>query len=674
MDSLQERKHPHAHDPLPQSPTPPPPPATAARRKSFSASVFSASSRSFDPVAVFYILAWFTANVVLVVYNKALVQFYGFRFPIFTTSLHMLVCSIGTFIVLNTPAFDLQVPTKRQTVSIVALTLFFCLSVVFGNMSFLYVSLAFNQIVGAATPIFTTLVSAAIGRYEGLATYVSLLPIVGGVILSVKGEIDFNLTGFLFCFSATIFRAIKTVTQSLLLKKGQPDSLTSLNLLLYMSTLSFMILFPFVIRFEGDVLHAHGFKTLGAVAGSGLVAFAVNFLGFQVTKHTSALTLQVAGSVKLMLAIFLSSVVFSSEMSWTSIIGCLTTCVGVVCYIFSKNVPPPAAVGKGHDHEAGKNPVMVSAPGPYDHLSAAPPRPSRLNKLAVMMAVIFACWGMGSTMYCMDDNSYLGDSPVIDRTEFKRPRTVIEDYGVLFVLDSHNNGQEELAAAARSADRLVGFNGGLDVTLVTDLVVSPEHTRKFSRVVGFSENYRAAASETSAARFAKGLMMTPYRKTLFLSPYAYACSDISGVFASMGLSPLGFVASPESAFFSSSLVPMSADFTVYVLDHRTHAFFTTFERELNLHCETQQCCRLDCALEAALNAFPDLVPTVFAPSMFVNPLPHSMLLNDNVAMIKLPTEYADHGEELCLNLNAFAGPRVYRWGAGLQRLTVGKDN
>eukprot|EP00004_Rigifila_ramosa_P002431 TRINITY_DN12536_c0_g1_i1.p1 TRINITY_DN12536_c0_g1~~TRINITY_DN12536_c0_g1_i1.p1 ORF type:complete len:640 (-),score=175.14 TRINITY_DN12536_c0_g1_i1:10-1782(-) len=270
-----------------------------------------------------------------------------FRFPIFTTLTHMAACAVVSYIVLNTPLAPMfntkaQTPTRKQILSIVALSFFFCVSVVFGNMSFLYVSLAFNQIIGAATPIFTTLVSAAFGKYENTLTYASLLPIFFGVAMSVKGEIDFDLIGFLYCFSAVIFRAIKSVTQGLLLTKHEPDSLDSMNLLFLMSSFSIVLLLPLVILFEPNFVQVRDPVAIFSVLGSAFVAVFVNLTNFMVTRHTSALTLQVAGSVKLMLAIFLSNVVFATVMSWLAILGCFVTVCGVTAYMYSTQLPASA--------------------------------------------------------------------------------------------------------------------------------------------------------------------------------------------------------------------------------------------------------------------------------------------------------------------------------------------
>ena len=64
--------------------------------------------------------------------------------------------------------------------------------------------------------------------------YVTLLPIVLGIVLASKAEPLFHLTGFIACFSATFSRALKSVLQGLLLT-NENERLDSLNLLLYMS-------------------------------------------------------------------------------------------------------------------------------------------------------------------------------------------------------------------------------------------------------------------------------------------------------------------------------------------------------------------------------------------------------------------------------------------------------
>lgn len=66
------------------------------------------------------------------------------------------------------------------------------------------------------------------------------------------------------------------------------------------------------------------------------LAYFVNLLNFLVTKHTSALTLQVLGNGKGVAAVVVSVMVFRNPVTFASVIGYLITVSGVMLYMFAK--------------------------------------------------------------------------------------------------------------------------------------------------------------------------------------------------------------------------------------------------------------------------------------------------------------------------------------------------
>lgn len=90
----------------------------------------------------------------------------------------------------------------------------FCLSVVFGNISLKYIPVSFNQAISATTPFFTAVGSFVIQRKtESTATYATLIPVVGGIVIASRFEPSFDTIGFLSCLSATSLRALKSILQ-----------------------------------------------------------------------------------------------------------------------------------------------------------------------------------------------------------------------------------------------------------------------------------------------------------------------------------------------------------------------------------------------------------------------------------------------------------------------------
>ncbi|CAN0837820.1 Probable sugar phosphate/phosphate translocator At3g11320 [Linum grandiflorum] len=245
--------------------------------------------------------SWYSSNIGVLLLNKYLLSSYGFKYPIFLTMCHMTACSLLSYIAI---AWMRIVPmqtirSRTQFFKISALSLIFCVSVVFGNVSLRFLPVSFNQAIGATTPFFTAVFAYLMTlKREAWLTYLALVPVVTGVIIASGGEPSFHLFGFLMCISATAARALKSVLQGILLS-SEGEKLHSMNLLLYMAPISVVFLLPTTLIMERNVvgitlaLARDDSKIIWLLLFNSVLAFFVNWTNFLVTKHTSALTLQV---------------------------------------------------------------------------------------------------------------------------------------------------------------------------------------------------------------------------------------------------------------------------------------------------------------------------------------------------------------------------------------------
>ncbi|GFS34258.1 nucleotide-sugar transporter family protein [Actinidia rufa] len=201
---------------------------------------------------------------------------------------------------------------------------------------------SFNQAIGATTPFFTAIFAFLITfKKETAEVYLSLLPVVFGIVVASNSEPLFHLFGFLVCVGSTAGRALKSVVQGLLLT-SEAEKLHSMNLLLYMAPMAAMILLPITLYIEGNVLaitieKARSDKFIVfLLAGNATVAYLVNLTNFLVTKHTSALTLQVLGNAKAAVAAVVSVMIFRNPVTVMGITGFAVTVMGVVLYSEAK--------------------------------------------------------------------------------------------------------------------------------------------------------------------------------------------------------------------------------------------------------------------------------------------------------------------------------------------------
>ena len=105
--------------------------------------------------------------------------------------------------------------SSGQLCKVFVLSAVFTLTLVCGNVSLRHIPVSFNQAIGASTPFFTAGLAFLLqGRRESIATYVTLVPVVGGVVVAAGFEPSFHSLGFVACLVATSLRALKTVLQA----------------------------------------------------------------------------------------------------------------------------------------------------------------------------------------------------------------------------------------------------------------------------------------------------------------------------------------------------------------------------------------------------------------------------------------------------------------------------
>lgn len=295
-------------------------------------------------VTIGLVSSWYASNIGVLLLNKYLLSNYGFKYPIFLTMCHMMACSILSYTaIVWMKVVPLQTVRSRvQFAKIAALSLIFCFSVVGGNISLRYLPVSFNQAVGATTPFFTAVFAYLMTvKREAWLTYVTLIPVVAGVFIASGGEPSFHLFGFIMCLGATAARALKSVVQGILLS-SEGEKLNSMNLLLYMSPIAVGLLLPATLLMEENVvgitvaLARNDVKIVWYLLFNSSLAYFVNLTNFLVTKHTSALTLQVLGNAKGAVAVVVSILLFRNPISVTGMFGYVLTVFGVLLYSEAK--------------------------------------------------------------------------------------------------------------------------------------------------------------------------------------------------------------------------------------------------------------------------------------------------------------------------------------------------
>lgn len=144
-------------------------------------------------------------------------------YPVILTTYHLLFATIITQIMARwTTLLDSRRSVKMTPDvymrAVVPIGVFFSLSLICGNIAYLYLSVAFIQMLKATMPMAVLLAGWSLGVTQfNSRQFLNVSVIVGGVIIASIGEINFVLIGFVIQIAGLMFEALRlTMVQRLL--------------------------------------------------------------------------------------------------------------------------------------------------------------------------------------------------------------------------------------------------------------------------------------------------------------------------------------------------------------------------------------------------------------------------------------------------------------------------
>jgi hypothetical protein len=171
----------------------------------------------------------------VILFNKWILHNADFKYPIFLTAWHMFSSAVVTQLMARyTTYLDSRhsVPMTKRTYlrAILPIGLLFSLSLVCGNVTYLYLSVSFVQMLKAAAPIAVLLATWLFRLSEpSLSAFGNICIIVVGVVVASLGEVHFNILGVAYQLSGIVFEATRLVMiQRLLSAEFKMDPLVSL--------------------------------------------------------------------------------------------------------------------------------------------------------------------------------------------------------------------------------------------------------------------------------------------------------------------------------------------------------------------------------------------------------------------------------------------------------------
>ncbi|KAF9086344.1 Triose-phosphate Transporter [Mortierella sp. AD031] len=320
-----------------------------------------------------YIMAWYFFSTALSIYNKNLMgkDNWNFNLPLFVSSIHAGLHFVITACLMHfwPDVFDAtrsgkggRITIHSYVTQVVPCAVAAALEICMANASLMYITLSFYTMIKSSTPIWV-LMFAFFFRLE--KPRLSLILIIGviviGVVLTVAGETQFDMTGFVLVLLAAVMSGLRWSLTQMLLQKDQLGMDNPVATLYYispimfvlMSILSLVIEDPFV-EFASSAFFQDfrtGAITMVMAGGGGLLAFAMTVAEFKLIKNTGTVTLSVAGISKEIVVISLSILIFGDRLTFVNLLGLLVSIGGIMAYNYVKIRKMQQSISSSGDYE-----------------------------------------------------------------------------------------------------------------------------------------------------------------------------------------------------------------------------------------------------------------------------------------------------------------------------------
>ncbi|KAG7674874.1 putative sugar phosphate/phosphate translocator [Nannochloris sp. 'desiccata'] len=277
-------------------------------------------------IAIVSSIAWMSVSSGLILLNKSILS-NGFPYPMTLSGLGMGFSSIASYITCH----HLKLVEAKKVVSwnfyitrILPVGLFMALTLHFGNLVYLHLTVSFIQILKSFTPVITML-ALFIAQLETPTKRLiwSVSVIAAGTAIASIGEVNFSALGVLIMMLSETFEATRLVMTQLLLTglKFHP-----IEGLMYLAPACFFWLaFGSLVMEFRPMLTAGAFQVVAAqpwkfILAAGL-GFAVNSIAYIIIQTASSLTLKVLGTVKNAFVVWLGIVLLGETMTFLQGIG-----------------------------------------------------------------------------------------------------------------------------------------------------------------------------------------------------------------------------------------------------------------------------------------------------------------------------------------------------------------
>ncbi|GAA5821383.1 hypothetical protein JCM3770_000347 [Rhodotorula araucariae] len=303
-------------------------------------------------INVLFILAWYCFSTLISLYNKWMFspEHYNFPYPLFVTSIHMLVQFCLSALTLSIFR-NLRPQTKPQprdyATKVAPCGMATGLDIGLSNLSLRTITLSFYTMCKSSSLAFV-LIFAFLFRLEVPSWRLVgiILIITSGVVLMVSTETQFEFVGMVQVLTASALGGLRWSLTQLLLHKESMGMNNPIATLFWLAPIMGITLATCSLIFDGwgNVFSHEQFwgslgatlRTTCAIIFPGVLAFSMNITEFGLIQRTSVVTLSVAGIFKEVITIFLSTVLFHDQLTPINVSGLCVTIFGIALYNYLK--------------------------------------------------------------------------------------------------------------------------------------------------------------------------------------------------------------------------------------------------------------------------------------------------------------------------------------------------
>uniref|UniRef100_A0A914CXW0 Sugar phosphate transporter domain-containing protein n=1 Tax=Acrobeloides nanus TaxID=290746 RepID=A0A914CXW0_9BILA len=288
-------------------------------------------------------LLWYASSSAQNIVNKITLQDYPFPLTVALSSLlNGVIYAIPLGKILHITPVRLNSAYIMRT--ILPISIGKALAITSAYISLSKVAVSYAQTVKATMPIFTVIVSRImLGEKQPFKIYLSLVPIIFGVLLASMTETAFDSAGLFWALFSTCLYSFMNV----LAKKVFDDTkMHPVVLLSLTSQIAGAVVFPIWFLKDASNMwssvktsengepssHSPDFYFFFLICFSGILSFLQNLCAFSLIHQLTTLSYAVSNCAKRIAVIILSLVTLKNPVTWLNLVGMMISVLGVFLY------------------------------------------------------------------------------------------------------------------------------------------------------------------------------------------------------------------------------------------------------------------------------------------------------------------------------------------------------